>query len=343
MTETAMRLVTNKELLGLCVQILRAQGVSGPAAQTTAAALVRTSARGIHTHGVARLPTYVERLAAKDIKPQAQPVVEARYGMLHCHGDFGLGPAVLAHAMDACLAQSKDQALVACHIEACGHLGALGSLLLPAVEQGCMAFLCQRTPAIMALPGSTSAVIGNNPLAFAAPMPGSAPLVFDTALSVVARGHVLAALRNKETRIPPEWAIDAQGQPTTDPNAALHGAMQPLAAYKGLGLAMLVECLTGALCSASAQPPATAAPLAGSASNVSAWLMVVNPAHAVGQAQFGQNMLDWMRVFVAGSSATGRYPGQRQHAAEQTSWKEGVAVAAPVLAQLQSLLSSASG
>lgn len=320
-------------------RVLQSLGVDADHARSAATALVRTSLRGVDTHGISRLPSYAERIREGRIHRHARPRLQERHGMLHCHGDHALGQPVLALALDACLERvagpHSSQALVACHIDACGHLGALGVLLLPAVERGCMALLCQRTPPIMALPGAARPALGNNPIAFAAPVAGQPPLVFDMALSAVARGAVVAAVREGRPEIPRDWALDSDGQPTSDPQAALAGAMQPMAGHKGLGLAMVVECLAGAL-GGGALAPMAAAP--GSAADASAWLLVVNPALAAASRQgFDACMAHWIDGLLQSQGPQARYPGLRQHQCEQQRLAHGIPVTAALAGQLQAL------
>lgn len=302
-------------------QVLQKCGVHQAQAEVTAHALVRTSLRGIDTHGIARLPSYIERLKVGEFNAKAQPTVASQNGLLRCYGDDGLGQVVVDQAMRASMQQAQHSAVVACSIEACGHLGALGVLLLPAVEAGLVAFLCQQTPPIMALPGARTAAIGNNPLAFAAPVNGKPPLVFDTALSAAARGHIVDAARESGGAIPADWALDSHGQPTTDPQAALAGMLQPMAGYKGLGLAMLVQCLAGSLC--STPPRANAVASSGSAGHLSAFLLLINPSLANSAEMFAVHTDAWLHG-IASSSSDARYPGERQHRCELLRQREGI-------------------
>lgn len=317
--------------------VLQAFDVNACHAQATAQALVRTSLRGVDTHGVARLPPYVQRIREGTIHTRAKPSLQERNGLLRCDGDHALGQPVLELALRACLDRVASQAVVACHIEACGHLGALGVLLLPAVDQGCMALLCQRTPSIMAMPGATQPALGNNPIAFAAPVAGRPPLVFDMALSAVARGAVMAAARDGHAQIPSHWALDAYGHPTTDPHAALQGAMQPMAGHKGLGLAMVVECLAGALGGGLFQP-AVPGSAEGSAANACAFLLVINPALAAPSPQgFDNYMANWITGLLAAQGTQGRYPGLRQHECELQRRAEGIPLSSALINELQAL------
>lgn len=334
---TAAALLPAPTLLAWMADVLMAQGVAAQPALQTAGLLLRTSLRGIDTHGILRLPGYVERLAAGEVNPRAVPRIESdAAGWLRCDGDGGLGQVVASFALEQAMARARQQPLVACHIRATGHLAALAVYVAAAAEQGFFAFLCQRTPPVMALPGASGPVIGNNPLAFALPLAGHAPLVFDMANSVVARGHVAQAVREGQHHIPPEWALGPDGQPTSDPVLALQGAMQPIAGHKGLGLAMLVECLAASMGGVTSAPEAGAG-TAGSAANASAFALVINPALTTGREALDASVQAWMQTYLAASGRGARYSGQRQAECEQQRSRDGVPVSAGLLAELRAV------
>src|SRR5262249_39177600 len=143
-------------------------------------------------------------------------------------------------------------------------------------REGMVALFCQETPPLMALPGSSRASIGNNPIAFAAPVAGGAPLVFDIATSIVSRGAILQLGRDKKP-VPEGWALGTDGQPTIDPVEALKGAVLPIAGHKGIGLAMMVQVLAGSLTGSRTAESAKSFGAKSSAGNVGAFLVVINP------------------------------------------------------------------
>jgi LDH2 family malate/lactate/ureidoglycolate dehydrogenase len=311
--------------------ILMRCGVPPGDADRAAGMLVRTSLRGIDTHGVARLRGYVDKLRHGEVNPAAIPSHSRTSGALTIDGDGGLGQIVLPFAIRAAI--EAEQAAIACAITRCGHLGALGVLLLDACERGYVAMLCQNTPPIMALPGSRAAAIGNNPIAFAAPVAGREPFVFDIASSVVARGHVAQAQRDGQP-IPNGWAIGPDGEPTTDPTVALRGAMRPVAGHKGIGLAMMVECLAGCLGGMANEAPRVH-DSAGSASGVSAFLLLVDPQRFVGRDSFDAGMQAWTDHYLGASGTGARYPGQRQAACELERARDGIPLPDSVVAELR--------
>src|SRR5690606_8126840 len=197
--------------------------------------------------------------------------------------------------------------VVTCIIRQCGHLAALGSYVLDAADAGMVAVMAQATQPWMGLPGWTQRAIGNNPLAFAAPVAGRPPLVFDMATSVVARGFLRQAIR-ENTPIPDGWALAPDGSPTTDPEAAWAGAILPVGGYKGMGLAMLVQTLCNSMLANSQDVNA------GDTASMGGFLMVMNPALI--EDGFGADVDTWLSTYQRAGGDDARYPGERAAATE---------------------------
>ncbi len=321
------------ELAGWLARVFRACGLEASAAELAARVLVRTNARGIDTHGIARTLVYVQKLQAGELNATPDVRFEERNGVIHCHADSGLGQVVATQAVQHAVQLTSSRGFVPMVLHEVGHLAALGMFALQAAEAGRIAFIAQSTPPIMGLPGSRGAAIGNNPLAFASPAPAGPPLVFDIAASGVARGNVLAAAREGR-EIPPGWAIDADGNPTTDPKAALAGAMLPMAGHKGIGLAMMVECLAGSL--SGARPASVTGATPGSApAKVGAFLFVANPELIAGGAEYASHMASWLATYARASGPEGRYPGQRAARLEAERGRDGITLSAGVAGELR--------
>lgn len=322
----------NKDLVRWVSGTFQGLGVSAAAADTTGEVLVRTNLRGIDTHGVARVPAYVGKILEKEVNPTAVPRAEWKSGVLHVDGDNGLGQYVAMQAVDAAVERARSNAVVTCLIKRSGHMAALGQFVLAAAEQGMVALMCQDTPPLMALPGSSRPAIGNNPIAFAAPVAGRAPIVFDMATSVVARGHVLQAVRDQVAEIPTDWAIGPDGQPTTDPARALQGAMAAMSGHKGIGLAMMVQVLAGSFTGSEKVPGSTS-----SGGGAGAFLQIFNPDHLIGRGQFDRHMAQWLATYAHASGAASRYPGERAAASEAQRREHGVPLAPSVVRELNEL------
>lgn len=307
-------------------------GVSVADAARTADVLLRTSLRGIDTHGVARVPAYVDKLLSGEVNASACPRIDVRDGVIHVDGDGGLGQVVATQALREATALAQRTATVSCAIRNSGHLSALGSIVVEAAEQGLVAFLCQKTPPLIALPGARGRAIGNNPLAFAMPVAGRAPLVFDMAASVTAFGNVVQAIREGRQALPDGWAIGPDGQPTTDPAQARQGAMLPMAGHKGIGLAMMVECLAGSLVGEMQQAQSAAG---NSPSGVSAFLLVLNPDLFIGRVAFDASVRSWLEVYLQAGGKAARYPGMRQAECEDERRRVGIPIAPGLLHELK--------
>ncbi len=323
----------SQALTGWVASAFAACGVEAQAAETAARVLVRTNLRGVDTHGLARVPVYVQKLKSGELNARPNVRYEDRSGVMHCHADSGLGQVVAIQAMDAAIERAARAGFVAGLLHDVGHLAALGMFALRAAEAGMIGLVAQSTPPLMGLPGSRGAAIGNNPLAFASPVPGGPPLVFDIAASAVARGNVLAAARDGRD-IPEGWAIDGEGRPTTDAKAALAGAMLPMAGHKGIGLAMMVECLAGSLTGATPASVTGANP--GSApARVGAFLLVANPALITTRAAYDEHMADWIGHYRKATGAEGRYPGERAAKLEAERSACGIPLGPALVAELR--------
>ena len=231
----------------LVARALQGVGLEAAAAASTARALVAAEADGQKGHGLSRVSSYVEQIRSGKVLKDAAPSVRRLSGAA-CLVDAGYGfayPAIdLAISEIAALARQSVIALAA--IRRSHHFGQAGAHVERLAEAGLVAFLFGNSPKAMAFWGGAKPMMGTNPIAFAAPLPEGPPLVIDLALSVAARGKVMAA--NKAgAAIPPDWALDAQGAPTTNAAEALKGTMAPLGGAKGAALALMIEIVAAAL------------------------------------------------------------------------------------------------
>lgn len=324
-------------LTGWVAAVLQHAGVGPEHAALASGAMVRTELRGVATHGLTRLASYLEKLRSGEVNPAPDISVRRSPGICTIDADGALGQVAALIAIQEGLAMLETEVSVICRIRDCGHLGALGHYALLAAERGHIALVFQRTPPLMALPGYAGRTVGNNPIAFGCPVPGAAPLVFDMACSVAARGHILQAAREGRD-IPPDWALDGAGNPTTTADAALEGALLPTAAHKGMGLAIMAECLAGAL--AGAEPESRQkmqhTPRSGAAGGQSTLIWLVNPQRA-GSASFADYMREWAAGFQQRGGAQARLPGERAAACEQAALADGLRIPETLAHELQAI------
>lgn len=309
-------------------QIFAACGVTPSDAQTTAEVLTATNLRGVDTHGVARVPAYVDLLQRKAVNPTPRMTCERRAGVLHFDGDRGLGQACGVKAVEFGIEAARTEGCIAVVMRHVGHLGALGHFTRIAAEANLIALMMQNGPPIMAMPGAKRPAIGNNPLSFAAPRPQGAPLVFDMAASETAFGRIIAAA-NTGAEIPDGWALDREGRPTRSAAAALDGMLLPTGGHKGIGIAMLVEVLAGSLTgiqpgkqgSGKMMPP-----------EFGGFLLLLNPELIAG-AGYAAHIGEWVADYLA-SSDDMRVPGDRTSRTELERRKDGIPIPPGLLADL---------
>lgn len=331
------RIVAAPLMTGWVEAVLRRAGVGAAHAALAAGAMVRTELRGVATHGLTRLASYLEKLQSGEVNPAPRIRVQRSPGICTVDADGALGQVAALTAIEEGLAMLETEVSVICRIRDCGHLGALGLYALLAAERGHIALVVQRTPPLMALPGYAGRAVGNNPIAFGCPVPDGPPLVFDMACSVAARGHILLAAREGRG-IPPGWALDGAGRPTTDAEAALEGSLLPMADHKGMGLAIMAECLAGAL--AGGEPESRQkvqhAPRSGAAGAQSTLIWLVNPQRA-GSSTFADYMREWAAGFQQRGGAQARLPGARAAACEQAALADGLRIPEAVARELESV------
>ena len=223
-------------------------GLSADAAAMLAEPLVLADMMGVHTHGTKLLPGYVRKLLAGGYRPQAAPrVVREGPAWAVVDGEAALGQIGCTMAMRLAIAKAKQTGVASVAIRNTGHIGAAGFYALLAAREGCLGIVTGNDKPSVAAPGSRAAVLGSNPLAWAAPRPDAEPLLFDIATAAVAGGKVYAAV-NRGDPIPPGWLIDEDGLPTTDGSLyPARAALAPMAGHKGYGLAILAEMLSGVM------------------------------------------------------------------------------------------------
>ena len=171
--------------------------------------------------------------------------------------------------------------------------------------------------------GGSQGTFGTNPIAFACPREAAPPLVIDLSLSEVARGKVMQAAK-AGSPIPEGWALDAEGRPTTDPQAALAGTMLPLGGAKGAALALMVEILTGALTGSNLAFEASSFFEAGGPPpRIGQSLLLLDPVVFAGEG-FGRRV-ETLLAAIAAQPGT-RLPGERRLAARARARAEGVEI-----------------
>jgi LDH2 family malate/lactate/ureidoglycolate dehydrogenase len=232
-------------------RLLTAHDVPERDAATVAACLVSADLRGVDTHGLCRLPGYLDRLRRGLINPRpalaskrVTPVAAA------LDGENGFGFVVGMHAIDEAVAMAREFGIGVVSVRRSTHFGMAASYVQRALDAGFISLVFSNASPAMPPWGGRVGLLGTNPFAAGAPAGNEPPFLLDMSPAVAARGKIRRAQRRGE-KIPLGYALDAQGRPTTDPTAALGGVVQPIGGYKGSGLAMLMDIFGGVISGAA--------------------------------------------------------------------------------------------
>jgi LDH2 family malate/lactate/ureidoglycolate dehydrogenase len=314
--------------------LYRSQALGEDHARLAAEVLVETNLIGVDTHGLARVPTYMGMFARRELDPKGTPTLTGSGIPLTMDGDLALGQIAGPMAVDAAMAAARHNGAGILTMNRSGHLGALGVLLRPVAEAGMIGVMMQSGPPAMGMPGARAPVIGNNPLAFVAPVDGGPPIIVDIALSTVAMGKLIEAARLGQP-IPTGWAIDSEGNDTTDAARALRGMLLPMSGHKGLGLALMVEVLAGALTGMRPQfTPTPEGPRMPAA--FGCFLLVIDPAAAIGVDRFRSHVREALALFRDPDGRL-RYPGTGADSTRAERVASGIPLPAPLVATLSDI------
>ena len=240
MAETEQRYAW-RDLHEFTSEVFTRVGLSREDAEVEAELLVWANLRGVDSHGVLRIPTYVGNVDKGLMNPNPNIVVENETpATLLIDADQAFGPVVTTMAMRRVIEKAKIVGIGWCLIRNTTHQGAMGYYSLMAAKEGMAGIATVCSPPNMAIFGARAAGLHNSPLTIAVPGNRREPIVLDMATSVAAGGKVQLA-RDKGVSIPDDWALDDDGNPTTDPN--LGTILRPFGGPKGSGLALMFECL----------------------------------------------------------------------------------------------------
>jgi (2R)-3-sulfolactate dehydrogenase (NADP+) len=313
-------------------RMLIASGASPLQAEPTARSIRDAEADGIRTVGLSYLPTYCDHVACGKVRGDAVPVlsqprpavvtVDARGGF--CHPAYEAGESALVDT-----ARTNGIALLS--IQHSYSAGVLGWFVERLARQGLVAVMFANSSALMAAHGGKRPFFGTNPLAWAAPRSAGDPVVADLSSSTVAWVKVNAAARSGEP-IPLGWALDANGNPTTDAVAALAGSMAPAAGHKGSALALLVDVLCGGVTgSRFSHEAGSFGGTDAEPTDVGQVVIAIDPIGTAGPA-FVERL---EHEFVALTTDPGiRLPGDRRLAERRRADIDGVEVPADLMAVL---------
>ncbi len=338
MTEPQAATLSLADLTALVTDILHRAGF----APNQAAALARTIAAGerdaCKSHGIYRIEACLRTLKEGKVAADAVPTLTVDdSAIVRVDAMGGFANAAFEAGAPALAERARALGLAALVINDCNHISALWPEIETLTAEGLAAIAMCPSYATVAPTGGSQPLLGTNPFAFGWPRPGKHPYVFDFATSVAARGEI-ELHRRAGTPIPEGWAVDAQGHPTTDPEAALAGAMLPFGGHKGSAVSTMIELLAAAMIGDLTSPEAlafldmktTIAPRHGEL------ILAFCPERfAAGRSGDPFARAETLLDAIAGQGA--RLPSGRRHAARETALKQGIRLTAAEMAQLDRL------
>jgi (2R)-3-sulfolactate dehydrogenase (NADP+) len=318
----------------LVIHALTRSRTSADNAASVARALVGAEMDGLKGHGLSRVPMYAAQAKTGKVDGFAVPLVaQPRPGLIAVDAAHGFAFPAIEAAETPLREAARTQGVAAAAVHRSGHCGAAGQPVERLAETGLVALMFVNTPSAIPPWGGSEAVFGTNPLAFACPLPGRAPLVIDLSVSKVARANLVSAKQRGE-KIPEGWALDQYGRPTTEPDAALRGTMLPMGDAKGAALALVVELLAAGITGANF------------AAEASSYLDAQGPPPGTGQlliafdpAAFGGNAVARFGALAAAieAQAGARLPGSRRLKSRENATAGGLDISETLLNEIEAL------
>lgn len=334
-----MPLVSVPEAERTALQALRRAGAPEAAARTQVSLLLEAELRGVPSHGLLRLPRLIRRIKNGVADPAAQGRHSWRApAFLSVDGQKGLGPVVALHALEAVKPRARELGVAVAAIANSNHLGMLAWYAEQVAEDGFALIALTTSEALVHPWGARRALVGTNPIAVGAPT-GGRPFVMDTATGVVSMGKIHDHA-NRGAPLEPGWALDAEGRPTTDAEAAKRGAIAPFGGAKGYALGLAFELLVAGL-TGSALGDEVKGTLDDDAVCNKGDLFIVLDAGGSGDGRLAA-YLDLIRASppAEGFDAV-RVPGDRARDVRARRLTDGLPVADEVWLQLQALAEGA--
>lgn len=335
MTET--QTLTVDALTKLIEEIFRNAGLVASQATALARVIAAGERDGCKSHGVYRIEGCLRTVKAGKVDPQAVPVIaDDGSAVLRVDAKAGFSCSAFELGVPLLGERAKSLGMAALVINDCTHFSALWPEIETITDMGLAALAMCPSYSSVVPAGGNKALLGTNPVAFGWPRREKPPYVFDFATSVAARGEI-ELHRRAGKPLPEGWAIDAAGEPTTDPEQALSGAMLPFGAHKGSAISTMVELLAGVMIGDLTSPEAleylgtmTLAPRHGEL------ILAFSPERfSAGRPGNPFDRAEVLFEAILGQGA--RLPSQRRFAARSTAAKDGVTLTAAEMAQLERL------
>ena len=321
------RTVAATELARFAASIFVAAGMAQEHADSVAEVLVWANLRGTDGHGVQRIPRYLEIMDEGGLNPRPRMTVRLETAAaLLIDADKAPGPVSMRFAADSAMRKAREAGIGLALVRRTTHTAAIGYYTRGVAEQGMAALMASASIPNMPYHGTRTAVVATNPLSLA--VPGAPhPIVLDMATSVVSLGR-LAAFRRSGRALPPGWALDAVGNPTTD---SAHADLPlPLGGPKGAGLALMFEIIASVMTGNPILAPAVTEGGAAALHRQNAFIVAIDVARFIDPAAFGMGVAQLVAALKAQPRQTGfdeiLMPGERGDRVYAERLRDGIAL-----------------
>jgi (2R)-3-sulfolactate dehydrogenase (NADP+) len=330
---------TIDELTRLATIALRKAGAGRAMAQATAAALVAAESQGLAGHGLARVAQYSEHLRQGRANGQARAKVIRKKGAA-CLVDAsgGLAFPAMALAVKEAIKRARRHGVGFTGVTNSHHFGAAAHHLAPVAQAGLVGLAFSNSPSAINAWGGRKAFYGTNPIAAIFPRRDAAPIIVDLSLTEVVRGKIMLHAREGKP-IPLGWALDKDGNPTTDPKAALTGSLSPIGGAKGAALALMVEVLSVALTGAALSFENDSYFEPGNKPRIGHAVLAIDPAALAGADSYYSRLETMISKMLEDGGV--RLPGTRRLTAEARARTEGIEISDALAAELRGLVGKA--
>ncbi|MCG8477483.1 MAG: Ldh family oxidoreductase [Spirochaetales bacterium] len=320
---------------------LEQMGVPSDNARTVTDCLLYADRRGHASHGIVRLPVYGRRVVAGVVNARARAsATKVLPGIAVVDGDNALGPVAGAFAMQRSVEIAREDGFAIVTVKRSNHFGSAAFYNEIALEHGYIGVAASNAPPNMAPFGGKDRFLGTNPLSVAIPTEAREPILFDMASSVVARGKIILAAQQGKP-IPEGWALDPNGNPTTDAHQGLLGPVLPFGGAKGSAISLLIDILAGVLSGASYGRHLNTLEDLTSVQNLGHFFLVIDPERFMGRSEFLRRMDDLIDQLKATPTAPGFHeilaPGEIERRTVREIDTLGIPVAENVVRQLREL------
>ncbi|KAI1497058.1 Malate/L-lactate dehydrogenase [Biscogniauxia marginata] len=308
--------------------ILTGNAVPAANAAIVAKCLVAADLRGVDTHGINRIPSYMTRIRQGVLDATASPkLTKVTPVVAQVDGRNGFGFLAASAGMAAAVDMAREFGIGMVSVKNSNHFGMSAWIVQQAIDAGMMSLVFTNSSPALPVFGGKSKLLGVSPIACGAPGGKEKPFILDMAPSVAARGKIYKAKRRGE-KIPLDWALDAEGKPTDDPEAALGGVMLPMGGPKGSGLAIMMDVFSGVLSGSAFAGEVTGPYDPSKKSNVGHFLVAIKPDLFMSLDEFRQRMDYLYQRVVSSDKAAGveriYFPGEIEQLTQEEREKTGM-------------------